>query len=264
MDPEAREWIDKELLNYETDDHFDQCDDLTRRQAKTLNDYLKPFLAKFKEVKLAKKDELSKNNFVEDLVCYAGAKSIHLPQNFIDRLISLATDDIAKRAEVLVQCESMTHEERWLILKFLSSDKKTAEIIQIFLQTSEEYNKMKTKLHDIVETLNINLTARSWIEENLQAFETADGFENCEDLTKRQIKVLKMGLNVELEHFFKLKEMLREIDLSEESDSRSKKREPCSDTLNEDGGDETNIPLREIQPGKFCLNVCFSYLNKFT
>ena len=98
----------------------------------------------------------------------------------------------------------------------------------------------------------MDLTARSWIEENLQAFETADDLENCEDLTKRQIKVLKMGLNKELKSFFKLKEMLRsEIMASEESESRSKKRKQGSDTLREDGGEETNIPLVEIQSGKF-------------
>ena len=111
---------------------------------------------------------------------------------------------------------------------------------------------MKTKLHEIVQTLNMDLTARNWIEENLQAFETADDLENCEDLTKRQIKVLNMGLNEELKSFFKLKEMLRsEITVSEESESRSKKSEDCRGTFNVAGWDEKDSPRVEILPGKF-------------
>ena len=149
---EAREWIDKELLNYDTDDHFDQCDDLTRRQAKALNENLKPFLAKFKKVKIAKKDELNQNSFSEDLVYYAHSKSIHLPQDFVESLMSLPKDDIIKVAEAVVQCESMTYKERSHILEFLSPDKGTVEIIQLFLETSKEYYKMKTELHEIVET----------------------------------------------------------------------------------------------------------------
>ena len=252
VDPKAREWIDKELLNYETDDHFDQCDDLTRRQVKALNENLKLFLATFKKVKIAKKDELNQNSFFEDLVHYAHSKSIHLPQDFVESLMSLPKGDIIKVAEAVVQCESMTYKERSRILEFLSPDKGTVEIIQLFLETSKEYYKMKTKLHEIVETFNMDLKARSWIEENLQAFETADDLENCEDLTKRQIKILKMGLNMELKSFCKLKEMLRsKITVSEQSDSQSKKRKQGSDTLKEDGGEETNNLSVEIQSGKF-------------
>ena len=109
---EAREWIDKELLNYETEDHFDQCDDLTRRQVKALNENLKPFLAKFKKVKIAKKDELNQNSFFEDLVYYAHSKSIHLPQDFVESLMSLPKDHIIKVTEAVVQCESMTYKDR--------------------------------------------------------------------------------------------------------------------------------------------------------
>ena len=256
VDPAAREWIEKELLNYETDDHFDQCDDLTRRQVKALNENLKPFLAKFKKVKIAKKDQLSQNSFFEDLVCYAHSKSIHLPQDFVENLMSLPKDDITKTAEAVVQCESMTYKERSHILKFLSPDKGTVEIIQLFLETSKEYHKMKTKLNEIVETLKMDLMARSWIEDNLLAFETANDFEKCDDLTKRQIKELNMGLNVELEYFFKLKEKLqREMALSEESESRSKKSEDCSDTFNAAGWDEKDNPHVEILPGKYWMSI---------
>ena len=222
---DGRAWIESNLINCEDEDHFEQCEDLTPRQKKALKENLQGPVRKLIEAKNSvnsfveeKSEPQKETELLQRFGSYLHSINVSLSEKLVKHLINIPSVDLANHARLLHEERQLTNEQKLLVLKFFGSKQKDAKMIHALVESSEEYANLRTKFRETAKTMGLDTEAQKWCDDHFKFFESADGFEGCEDLTAKETNYLKETLLPDLEALVQMRNSLRSNNLGTVSD----------------------------------------------
>ena len=202
----ANSWLEGD--NLEKIIENDKLENITRKQQKEMIAILEN-----NRILRSVSPGFDQSDSSRDLIDFVQSSNFDISDSTLAEITELRgmEGNILKIVNIL-QESNLEIQEKYQLLDFISDMKISADTIKVLFESSREYVILKNEFEHLANQFKIDKDLSSHLVKKLSSFQSEHDFDQFEDLTKKQTKILKEKLRVHVNSFVELKRSIDDIE----------------------------------------------------